>query len=183
MSLGVNTGYNAYSTMQTAAVRSNIKETEFSDAEKLEAFKKELWNEIDSLPWNRGLNLSIQITDEAFEKMMNDPEFKNQVMTNIRTDARISKPPIITVVMLKVDKHGYSGSSYSDEAYKPGMFEAHSAGKVFYTRKAKNKKNEYQQVWDSYKFQQALLEQRMLQKKLQDDNLKNGKPQRYPNSE
>ena len=38
---------------------------ELSDAEKLENFKKEIWNEINSMPW--GANTSIQITDGAMK--------------------------------------------------------------------------------------------------------------------
>ena len=49
-----------------------------SDVEKLENFKKEIWNEINSMPW--GANTSIQITDGAFKKMMEDSEFKNKMM-------------------------------------------------------------------------------------------------------
>ncbi len=58
---------------------------EASDAEKLENFKKEIWNEINSMPW--GANASIQITDDAFRKMMEDSEFKNKIMKIIREDA------------------------------------------------------------------------------------------------
>ena len=58
---------------------------EVSDAEKLENFKKEIWNEINSMPW--GANTSIQITDDAFRKMMEDSEFKNKIMKIIREDA------------------------------------------------------------------------------------------------
>ena len=36
---------------------------EAADAEKLENFKKEIWSEINSMPW--GANTSIQITDGA----------------------------------------------------------------------------------------------------------------------
>ena len=43
---------------------------ELPEAEKMEAFKKEMWKEINSLSW--GSSISIQITDKAFEKMMND---------------------------------------------------------------------------------------------------------------
>lgn len=47
-----------------------------SESEKLENFKKEIWKEIDSMSW--GSNISVQITDSAFEKMMVDKEFKKQ---------------------------------------------------------------------------------------------------------
>ena len=46
---------------------------ELSEAEKLEAFKKEMWNEINSIPRSSSISWSINITDEAFERMMNEP--------------------------------------------------------------------------------------------------------------
>lgn len=56
-----------------------------SDNEALEKFKKDIWSEIDSMSW--GSSISVQITDDAFEKMMVDKEFKNKMMNLIREDA------------------------------------------------------------------------------------------------
>lgn len=53
-----------------------------SESEKLENFKKEIWKEIDSMSW--GSNISVQITDSAFEKMMVDKEFKNKMMVSAK---------------------------------------------------------------------------------------------------
>lgn len=41
--------------------------TELSEAEKLEVFKKKIWKEIDSWPRCSSISESIQITDEKFK--------------------------------------------------------------------------------------------------------------------
>ena len=69
----------SYSATFEGKISQNEK-VELTEEEKLEAFKKEIWRELDSYPWNKGVNVSIQITDGAFEKMMVDKEFKNKMM-------------------------------------------------------------------------------------------------------
>lgn len=112
---------------------------ELPEAEKMEAFKKEMWKEINSLSW--GSSISIQITDKAFEKMMNDSEFKNKMMNLIREDASGSNI-MCGGTLINIDENGYSGYSYmADHAKEAGTaFSAHSNDKnSFYTKKIKNK--------------------------------------------
>ncbi|MBD5466073.1 MAG: hypothetical protein HDR22_09725, partial [Lachnospiraceae bacterium] len=52
---------------------------ELSEAEKLENFKKEIWDQINSYPWDSRMNVSIQITDGAFQRMMEDSDFKDRM--------------------------------------------------------------------------------------------------------
>lgn len=114
---------------------------ELSETEKMEAFKKEIWNEINSMPW--GANTSIQITDGAFKKMMENSEFKNKMMKIIREDA-IGSNKMCGGTLINIDENGYKGYSYmADHAKEAGTaFSAHSSDKnSFYTKKAKNKSN------------------------------------------
>ena len=113
---------------------------EVSDAEKLENFKKEIWNEINSMPW--GANTSIQITDGAFRKMMEDGEFKNKMMKIIREDA-VGSNKMCGGTMINIDENGYKGYSYmADHAKEAGSaFAAHSKDKdAFYVKKAEKKR-------------------------------------------
>ena len=59
----------AYSAIFEGKIAQTEK-VELTEEEKLEAFKKEIWKEIDSMSW--GSNISVQITNSAFEKMMVD---------------------------------------------------------------------------------------------------------------
>ena len=113
---------------------------EVSDAEKLENFKKEIWNEINSMPW--GANTSIQITDGAFRKMMEDGEFKNKMMKIIREDA-VGSNKMCGGTLINIDENGYKGYSYmADHAKEAGSaFAAHSKDKdAFYVKKAEKKR-------------------------------------------
>ena len=133
---------------------------EISEAEKLEAFKKEIWKEIDSLSW--GSSISIQITDGAFEKMMNDPEFKNKMMNLIKEDARGSNQ-MCGGTLININENGYSGYSYMVDHAKEAntAFEAHSKDKNSFYAKKVAKKQEYEEF----------LEKRWLEREKQRERL------------
>lgn len=66
---------------------------ELSEEEKLEAFKKEIWDEINSFSWNPSMNISIQITDGAFKRMMEDSDFKDRMLNVIQKESIAAQPP------------------------------------------------------------------------------------------
>ncbi|MCI8812284.1 MAG: hypothetical protein HFG12_03455 [Oscillibacter sp.] len=113
-----------------------------SDNEVLENFKKEIWSEIDSMSW--GSSISVQITDDAFEKMMVDKEFKNKMMNLIREDA-CGSHTMCGGTIIRIDGNGYSGYSYMDNHAVSGRVavETHSKGKsAFYSKKIDKKRQD-----------------------------------------
>ena len=152
---------NVATTKSTKSV-NDTEETgntqELPQAEKLEVFKKEMWKEINSLSW--GSSVSIQITDEAFEKMMNDSEFKNKMMNLIREDSRGSHN-MCGGTLINIDENGYSGYSYRADHAKEAnaAYESQSKGS-FYSKKVKNQNAD--DIW-----KEKLLE-RERQKELRD---------------
>ena len=136
-----HTGRTQKNTANGASFTERTAQTqEASDAEKLENFKKEIWNEINSMPW--GANTSIQITDGAFRKMMEDGEFKNKMMKIIREDA-VGSNKMCGGTLINIDENGYRGYSYmADHAKEAGSaFAAHSKDKdAFYVKKAEKKR-------------------------------------------
>lgn len=59
-----NTGYTnnvsqSSNTQKTNTTAKTEQTTELSDAEKLENFKKEVWKELDAMPWNDNADISI----------------------------------------------------------------------------------------------------------------------------
>ena len=124
------------STKSVNSMEETGSAQELSEAEKLKAFKKEMWKEINSLSW--GSSVSIQITDEAFEKMMNDSEFKNKMMNLIREDSRGSHN-MCGGTLININENGYSGYSYMADHAKEAnaAYESHSKGS-FYSKKVKN---------------------------------------------
>ncbi len=133
----------SYSATFEGKISQNEK-VELTEEEKLEAFKKEIWRELDSYPWNKGVNVSIQITDGAFEKMMVDKEFKNKMMNIIREDAHGSNM-MCGGTLINIDENGYKGYSYMQDHTKEAgsAFDAHSKGKdSFYVKKASKRQEE-----------------------------------------
>lgn len=110
-----------------------------SDAEKMEAFKKEIWDQINSYPWDSRMNVSIQITDGAFQRMMEDSDFKDRMLTVLYKEALAAHPPGNTSLTW-IDESGYKGYGYLDNDAGEIAFQAHSNHKdSFYVRKAKKK--------------------------------------------
>ncbi len=138
---------------------------EVSDAEKLENFKKEIWNEINSMTW--GANTSIQITDGAFRKMMEDGELKNKMMKIIQEDA-VGSNKMCGGTLINIDENGYKGYSYmADHAKEAGSaFAAHSKDKdAFYVKKAE-KKREYMKLLEEKRAQAKRQQQEFLDEKI-----------------
>ncbi len=146
----------------TSDVKGANQTLGISETEKLENFKKEIWKEIDSMSW--GSNISVQITDSAFEKMMVDKDFKNKMMNIIREDARGSNM-MCGGTLINIDENGYKGYSYmQDHAKEAGKaFETHSKDKdSFYSKKCK--KNELNELWEKER-----LKKRQYQEKIDDE--------------
>ena len=120
---------------------------ELSDAEKLENFKKEIWDEINSFSWNKSMNISIQITDGAFKRMMEDSDFKDRMLNVIQKESIAAQPPG-NVSLTWIDESGYKGYSYLDNDAGAIAFKAHSNDKdAFYVKKA-TKGQDYTELWE-----------------------------------
>lgn len=130
-----------YNTATMNEILKSIKpaETEQTEAEKLEAFKKEIWNEINSMPRNSSMNKSIQITEDAFKRMMEEPKFKDEMMSMLRQGAMASLNSLCnnTSGITTITKDGQSGIMWHNEnCINPPSFEDH-AKDAFYVKRAK----------------------------------------------
>lgn len=124
---------------------SQTEKVELTEEEKLEAFKKEIWREIDSWPRCSSINWSIQITDGGFKRMMEDPEYKQKVMNVLKEDASVGRPPI-TSSMCVIDEKGLTGCAYMF-GYGKDAFEVHSKDKdSFYVKKATKRQEEKERL-------------------------------------
>lgn len=137
---------NSYVTSTKKVETKAVANTELSEAEKLEVFKKKIWKEIDSWPRCSSISESIQITDSAFKRMMNDEDFKNKMMKLMKEDADVGRPPIVAGITW-IDENGYRGISYNDSSIGVAAFEAHSKSKnSFYVKKGK--RNDVEDAWE-----------------------------------
>ncbi len=157
---------NLLSAVQSSYVTSSnktdtkaVEDTELSEAEKLEAFKKEIWNEINSMPRCSSINWSIQITDGGFKRMMQDPEYKVKIMSVLAEDAAVGRPPI-TTSMCRIDENGLTGASYNF-GYGEEAFEVHSNDKDCFYKKKATKKVNYEELWEEQRLKREQYQERL----------------------
>ena len=164
MDIAQNVNFSEYSvsaynkTKSVSQVETAKKVKELSEEEKLAEFKKEIWKEIDSMPW--GCDISIHVTDDAFKRMMNDNEFKDRMLNTIREDASVSGIKGGGTI-LNITESGYSGFSWM-EGY-PGEasagFSAHSK-KAFYSKKVSHKQD-YMELWEERRFEREVQREKL----------------------
>ena len=159
MNIGLVQGSN-YSALIKKAVGgekvTNIDE--LSESEKLENFKKEIWKEIDSMPW--GCDISIHITDDAFKRMMDDSDFKDRMINKIREDASVSGIKGGGTI-LNITESGYSGFSWMEgypEEASTG-FSAHSKS-AFYSKQV-SYKQDYMELWEEKRYEREIQREKM----------------------
>ena len=97
------------------------------------------------MPW--GCDISIHISEDAFERMMNDNDFKDRMLSKIREDASVSGIKGGGTI-LNIDASGYSGFSWMEEYEKEGSagVEAYSTDSFYY--KKVNYKKDYMELWE-----------------------------------
>ena len=110
------------------------------------------------------MNISIQITDGAFKRMMNDADFKDRMLGVIKKESIAAQPPG-NVSLTWIDESGYKGYSYIDNDAGAIAFKAHSSDKdSFYVQKAK-KNSDSTDLTEYYEKQRR---ERELQQELRD---------------
>lgn len=171
------TGHNYYRSSTTEVKRAeHVSGTEkagcaqeLSEAEEMAAFKKEFYAELERIPKNGTIvNLAINISEEAFENMKADPEYREQILSVLRRDLTSSFAPmkaslLITVGATAEDYRGdsWSGVNNDSEFYarSRNSFYKKTNGKVDRHREALE---EYLEKWaQAKKQQQEILDEKM----------------------
>ena len=163
---------SSYVTSSKKTQSKTVENTEPGEAEKLEAFKKEIWKKIDDLPWKNSINWSIQITDGGWKRMMEEPEFRQQIMNVLTEDANVGRYPMSNA-MITVDENGYSGSSYNF-GYGDDAFEVHSSKKDCFYKKRAAKKINYEKLWEKQQ-RENQKQQEILDRKYYNDLIRKRK--------
>lgn len=88
---------NVKATKSTKSVNSTEEASsmrELSEAEEMTAFKKEFYAELEKIPRDRTIaNVAINISEEAFKNMKDDPKYREQMLSVIRRDMTGSVAP------------------------------------------------------------------------------------------
>ena len=101
---------NMNGTEETGGMR------ELTEAEEMAAFKKEFYAELERIPKNRTItNLAVNISEEAFKNMKDDPEYRAKIMSALQRDLTSSFAPLKASLLITVGatEKDYRGDSWS----------------------------------------------------------------------
>ena len=107
---GISSGYyqaGYVDKKKTAEMPNGAEKTayskELSEAEEMAVFKKEFYEELSQININRTVsNAAVNVTEAAFKRMKDDPEYKQQVLSWIKHDLGASYGSRNASVMLTV---------------------------------------------------------------------------------
>ena len=101
-------GYNQVYTKQEPITKSK-SEAEKPTQEDLEALKKEISGIFGKNSYKQSSKY-LNISDGAYEKMLVDPEFKNEMLTMLRTEKQYTGNALITTT---ITEEGWSSHNYA----------------------------------------------------------------------
>ena len=154
-----------------------INETEKTEPmtpeEELEVFKKEFYEELSKINNHRTVsNMAINISEDAFKKMKEDSQYKQQILNLIQRDWGDSYAPRKCSVLITV---GSSLKDYRADSWPVGYdseFDVRSKNS-FYKKTSESKKDKQKELLEEYlEKQQAAkrIAQEILDKKLQKED-------------
>lgn len=182
MSMGINTNYNTYYSTETRTKQTE-KTAEAATPQTLDDFKKEVYDTINKMqvhPSQSKTQISINISDKAFEKMKNDPDYKDLMLRTIQRDLNGAYPggcvaPSYSIITIGNDceyKADAYGSAYGD------VFSTKSANSFWEknTKKAASSYNDSRKKTQSNARYQDILnqasERKIFEQKLQAQKLR-----------
>ena len=131
-----------------------ISETEKTESmtpeEELEVFKKEFYEELSKINNHRTVsNMAINISEDAFKKMKEDPQYKQQILNLIQRDWGDSYAPRNCSVLITV---GSSLNDYRADSWPVGYdseFDVRSKNS-FYKKTSESKKDKQKELLEEY---------------------------------
>lgn len=130
---------NTSKTEETLVAPTETKE--LTEAEEMEIFKKEIYKElraIDSMAPSHQLSHAVHITDGAFKRMKEEPEYKSKIMDLLRRDTNGS-----TILPYKTHVTTTIGENISDySAYGANVYPHDSAETKLEKKSEANRKAE-----------------------------------------
>ena len=140
---------------------------ELSEVEEMELFKKEFYDEIAKIPQNRTItNVAINISEEAFKNMKDNPEYRAKIMSVLQRDLTSSFAPLKASLLITVGatEKDYRGDSWS-VGYDSEFF---TRSKNSFYKRTSDKKDRQKEIMEKYlqKRAQVKKQQEMLNEKM-----------------
>ena len=142
---------------------------EVTEAEEMAAFKKEFYAELERIPKNRTIvNLAINISEEAFENMKADPEYRAKIMSTLQRDLTSSFAPLKVSLLLTVGatEKDYRGDSWSGPNNDSEFFARSQNSFYKKTSRQKDRQKELLEEYLEKRVQVKKQRQEMLNKKI-----------------
>jgi len=142
---------------------------ELSEAEEMAIFKKEFYAELERIPKNGTItNLAINISEEAFENMKADPEYRAKIMSVLQRDLTSSFAPLKASLLITVGatEKDYRGDSWSGPNNDSEFF-ARSRNSFY--KKTGGKKDSQKELLEEYLEKRAQIkkqQQEMMNEKI-----------------
>lgn len=147
---------------------------ELSEVEEMAAFKKEFYAEIDKIPRDRTIaNVAINISEEAFKNMKDDPEYREKVLSLIRRDMTGSvapAPDCSLAITVGATSKDYRADGWSVD--NDSEFYARSQNSFY--KKTSEKKDRQKELLEEYLEKRAQVkkqQQEMLNEKISKQEL------------
>ena len=151
-------GQNYYQNNVTSAKnKKNMNGTEetggmreLTEAEEMAAFKKEFYAELDRIPRDRTIaNVAVNISEEAFKNMKDDPEYRAKIMSTLQRDLTSSFAPLKASLLITVGatEKDYRGDSWSGPNNDSEFF-ARSQDSFY--KKTSEKKDRQKELLEEY---------------------------------
>lgn len=146
-----------FSELNKVAASALTKEQE------MEQFKQEFWAEVAGIPKTSTIdNLAIHITDKGWERMKEEPEYREKMMGLIKRDTTGNFIcQVNSVITIGADEKEYHADSWSSQSNKFWQ----KINKNSYMERRKKRKKELQEYYDKL-WEQHFYEQKQLRKKM-----------------
>ena len=133
---------------------------ELSETEEMAVFKKEFYEELSQINNHRTVsNMAINISEDAFKKMKEDPQYKQQILNLIQRDWGDSYAPRNCSVLITV---GSSLKDYRADSWPVGYdseFDVRSKNS-FYKKTNGSKKEKQRELLEEYLEKRAQVKKR-----------------------
>ena len=172
---GIGQNYYQYN-VETKRNAKNVNSTELSEAEEMEQFKKEFYAELERIPKNRTItNLAVNISEEAFKNMKDDPEYRAKIMSALQRDLTSSFAPLKASLLITVGatEKDYRGDSWSGPNNDSEFF-ARSQNSFY--KKTSGQKDRQKELLKEYLKKRA--QEKRQQKELLDERIVKEKQER-----
>ena len=167
-----NTNAAAQATGQTDAAAAT---QEVSEVDEMEAFKQEIYEELAEIGSMYGpatLTNSVNITEDGFQRMKDDPEYRKEIMDWLRADARASHGlPFQAHTTTTITGAGATARTVSDDLYckdssTKQLFETKKDDAFYYAdRRAEQRKRNSEYVTEE-RLKRELMQKMILEKSI-----------------